>query len=508
MSWRTLTNTMVRRYLRRHYERLDHIRQSPGSVQQSWFKYLLERGRTTAFGKEYGFRRIKNYSTWQKQVPVFEYDTIKPYIQRMMEGQPDVLWPGVVSWFAKSSGTTQDQSKYIPVSKENLKRCHIKGAWDSTSILYHNHPAARLFADKSLILGGSLTAYEPYPATKVGDVSAIMLDHMPWIGRPLFTPDFATALYPDWEEKISRTVEVLLRDRRLTMIGGVPTWNIVLIRKLLEHTGAAHMLELFPKLEVYMHGGVGFEPYRPQFQQYLPSKDFIYQEVYNASEGYFAVQDDYSREDLLLLLDNGMFFEFIPREAWGQPAPPALRVDEVELERTYVMLVSTNSGLWRYVVGDLVQITSVQPLRIKIAGRTSQYINAFGEEVMIHNTDLAVARTCEELNAVVTEYTVAPIYLTRSNQGAHQWIIEFEKAPMDLNRFASRLDIHLQSVNSDYKAKRHANLALNPLKIKSVPHGTFLRWMQQRGKMGGQNKVPRLANDRRYVDAILEYINS
>lgn len=508
MSWRTLTNRMVRRYLRQHYRRMDRIRQNPENVQHSWFKYLLERGRSTAFGKEYGFRHIKSYQAWQQQIPVFEYDSLKPYIQLMMEGQPDVLWPGVVNWFAKSSGTTQDQSKYIPISKENLKRCHIKGAWDSTSILYHNHPEAKLFSDKTLILGGSLSAYEPNPDTKIGDVSAIMIDHMPWIGKPFFTPDFTTAIYPDWEEKISRTVSLLLKDRRLTMIGGVPTWNIVLIRKLLERTGAAHMLELFPRLEVYMHGGVGFEPYRQQFQQYLPKPDFIYQEVYNASEGYFAVQDDYSKEDLLLLLDNGMFFEFIPREAWGQPEPITLRVGEVEMGKTYVMLVSNNGGLWRYVVGDLVSITSVQPLRIKIAGRISQFINAFGEEVMIHNTDLALARTCEELHAVVSEYTVAPIYLTRTNQGAHQWIIEFEKSPADLSRFAHRLDLNLQAVNSDYKAKRHADLALNALNIKSVPPGTFIRWMQQRGKMGGQNKVPRLANDRRYVDAILEYINS
>ena len=499
---------MVRRYLKRHHQRLDHVCRRPGQVQHSWFKYLVERGRSTAFGKEYGLRHIRNYETWQKEVPVFEYDSLKPYIQLMMEGHPDILWPGVVSWFAKSSGTTQDQSKFIPVSQENLKRCHIKGAWDSMSILYHNHPTARVFAEKTLILGGSLTTYEPYPQTMIGDVSAIMIDHMPWIGRPFFTPDFTTALLPDWEEKINKTVSVLLKDRRLTMIGGVPTWNIVLIRKLLEHTGATNMLELFPRLEVYVHGGVGFGPYRNQFQQYIPKPDFIYQEVYNASEGYFAVQDDYTRDDLLLLLDNGMFFEFIPREEWGIGTPVARQIHEIEVDKTYVLLVSNNSGLWRYVVGDLVHVTSLQPLRIKIAGRISQFINAFGEEVMIHNTDLALSRACSELSAVVTEYTVAPIYLTRSNQGAHQWIIEFEKRPDNLEQFAARLDQHLQAVNSDYKAKRQGDLALNPLSIESVPPGTFIRWMQKRGKVGGQHKIPRLANDRRYVDAILEYINS
>ena len=420
----------------------------------------------------------------------------------MMRGEKDVLWPGYVRWFSKSSGTTGEKSKYIPVTKEHMKQCHIRGTWDSLTIMYENNPNARVFWGKSLVMGGSLEQYSEYPATTIGDVSAIMTKNMPFICRPFFTPDFETAMLPNWDEKIERMAQILINEEKLVSIGGVPTWTIVLFRRILEISGKKHLLEVWPNLQAYVHGGVSFIPYKEQFRQFLPSENFIYKEVYNASEGYFAVQDTLHNTGLLLLPDNGIYYEFLPMDQWDTEYPQAIPLEQVETGKNYALLITTNAGLWRYKIGDTLMFTSIHPYRIKITGRTQQFVNAFGEEVMVANTDKALATTCRHTGAIVSDYTVAPIYFSRSGKGGHEWIVEFEKEPDDIEQFRTLLDQNLQTVNSDYEAKRYKNMALKKLQLVVAPPGTFYRWLRTKGKLGGQHKVPRLSNNRKVLEDI------
>jgi hypothetical protein len=423
----------------------------------------------------------------------------------MMRGVPDVLWPGEVNWYSKSSGTTSDKSKFIPVPESNLFGCHIAGSWDSLAMLYENRPDMEIFRYKNLVMSGSFSELEGYPKTRYGDVSAVLTEHMPAIGRLFYTPDFETVLQPDFEKKIEQVAELTSKRDDIVMFGGVPTWLIVLFRLILEKTGKSNMLEVWPRLQAYMHGGVGFEPYRQTFRELIPSDDFAYQEIYNASEGYFGAQCDLQQRDMLLLTDNGVFYEFVPMEEWEKDHPKTVTIGDVELGKVYAILISANNGLWRYQPGDTVVFTRKYPHCFQIAGRTKQFINAFGEEVMVGDTDKAVAETCRQLNAVVAEYTAAPIYFgDGQKKGGHEWIIEFEKPPADLAQFNRLLDETLQRINSDYEAKRFKSMALEQLRLRSVPKGTFLAWMRARGKFGNQNKVPRLANHRRFVEEILE----
>jgi hypothetical protein len=468
---------------------------------------LIQTAQSTEFGKKHSFRIIRSYEQFKKQIPISDYEGLKPYIQRMMHGEKDILWTGRVKWFSKSSGTTSDKSKFIPVSKENLFGNHIKGSWDTLANMYHHTPDLPLFKCKSLVMGGSLEKFEPYPNTRIGDISAIMIHHMPGIGRPFYLPSFEVALMSDWEKKIELTAREVLEEKNLVMFGGVPTWNLVLFRKILEYTGASNLLEVWPNLKAYIHGGVGFEPYRQQFKQLIPSDDFIYMEVYNASEGYFAVSHHPGDSDLLLLIDNGIFYEFIPMSDYTMGnMDSAVPLTGVKKDINYAMVISSNSGLWRYVPGDTVRFTSLDPYKIKIVGRTQQFINAFGEEVVVANTDQALAMTCKDHQVVVKDYTVAPIYIGIMGQGGHQWLIEFEKSPKNPEAFAVDLDTNLQKLNSDYEAKRSNNLALYPLQVQSVPSGTFFNWMKSKGKLGGQNKVPRLSNHRKVVEDILDFV--
>jgi hypothetical protein len=467
----------------------------------------MRRGRNTEFGKEFGFKYIKDQPELAKALTIQSYETLRPQIHRMMMGEENVLWPGRVKWFAKSSGTTSDRSKYIPVSRENLWRCHAKGSWDALSLLYDMVSDASVFQRKNLIMGGSLAPYDGNPETMCGDVSAVMLNHLPLVGRPFLTPDLDTALMDNWEIKIERIARQCSQED-VGMFGGVPTWTIILFQRILEITGKEHMLEVWPDAGVYMHGGVGFRPYKQIFAEFLPSPDFVYQEVYNASEGFFAAQDVTGSEDMLLLVDNGMYYEFIPEEEWGSETAIAIPLSEVEIGQNYALVISTNSGLWRYTPGDTITFTSTKPYRIRITGRTQQFINAFGEEVMIDNVEAAITAACEEHNVQVSEFTVAPIYLDGSHRGAHHWFIEFAKAPEDPLRFRKTLDNALQKLNSDYAAKRSGDLALELLHMTHVPKETFQKWMTRRGKFGGQNKVPRLSNDRRYVDDLQSFLES
>lgn len=478
----------------------------PIRTQQDLLMDMLFRAQDTDWGRCYDFGEIDDYRTFADRLPTQEYDDIKPDIQRMIRGEEDVLWPGRVSWFSKSSGTTSDKSKFIPITDENLKTCHIKGSWDAVSILYQKVPDARLFADKSLLMGGSLSTFTENPQATYGDVSAIMLHNMPAIGRPFYAPDMETALMDNWELKIERMAN-LVKDENITMFGGVPTWTMVLLDKILELTGEEDMSRVWPMAKIYMHGGVNFDPYRAQFSNYFSNNDFLFQEIYNASEGFFAVQHRDEDDDMILLLDNGVFYEFIPYEN-QKPIGAAIPLQGVEIGKRYAIAITTNSGLWRYQPGDVVEFTSIHPFKIKIKGRTRQFINAFGEEVMVANTDEAIAKTCQSLNVTVSDYSVAPRYLKQNTQGGHEWLIEFERKPSDLRVFEQLLDQNLQQINSDYEAKRAHDLALTCLQIKSVRPGTFHSWLKSKNKLGGQHKVPRLSNDRKYVDDILQFIHS
>lgn len=501
-----IINSSISTYLQWRYSRLQRSLDNIGYTQETLLKKLLQTAQQTSFGRDYNFRKIKNYNQYASTLPIFEYDDLKPYIKEMMHGGKNILWNGRVNWFSKSAGTTSDKSKFIPVTRENLFGNHIKGTWDTISVMYHHHPKLKLFASKSLVMGGSIDTYSSYPSTKYGDISAIMIHHMPGIGRPFYVPSFEVALMSDWEEKIEQTAKELINEKDMVMFGGVPTWNLVLFKRILEKTGADNLLDIWPNLSAYIHGGVSFEPYKAQFKKLIPSDSFTYMEVYNASEGYFGVSHLPGSKDLLLLPDNGTFYEFIPMKNYITGNLNAVPIEGVKTGENYAMVVSTNSGLWRYIIGDTVEFTSTSPHLIRITGRTQQFVNAFGEEVMVANTDEALSKACRQHSAIVQEYTVAPIYFDIDNKGGHQWIVEFEKPPKSLTQFSIDLDRFLQEANSDYEAKRSLDLALNPLHIIDVPPGTFVKWMKSKGKMGGQNKVPRLSNHRKVVDEIIDFV--
>ena len=452
--------------------------------------------------KMHDFRRIRTPQDFARQVPVQDYESLKPYINRMMHGERNVLWNGQVRWFSKSSGTTNDKSKYIPVTIGNLKTCHLKGSWDTSALIYKNRPELTTFAGKMLVMGGSVSPFEPFPLVQTGDVSAIMIKHLPSVGSYIYAPSLDIALMPNSEEKIDRMAHALIKED-MRCIGGVPTWTVVLMRRILEITKKDHLLDVWPNLQMYIHGGVSFMPYRQTFKELIPKKDFIYWEIYNASEGFFSTQYTIGGDDMLLLLQNGVYYEFLPESEWSSSSPQAIPLADVEIGKHYAPVITTNAGLWRYVPGDTVVFTSKMPYKIQVSGRTKQFVNAFGEEVMVANTDYALAQTCQQFNAQVSEYTVAPIYFSGENgKGGHEWLIEFEREPRDLAAFNQTLDVNLQKINSDYEAKRFKSMAMECLRLRLVPRGTFHNWLKMKGKYGGQSKIPRLANHRQYIDEI------
>lgn len=499
-----IVNKLVKTYLEYHYRKLHQSISNPIAYQSDLLTELLFRAQDTEYGRAHHYRQIAHYQDFQNSVPVVTYDDIQTYIKRMISGEENILWPGRIAWYAKSSGTTSDKSKFIPVSQDKLKNCHIKGGWDAIAALYQILPDARIFAEKSMVMGGSLAKFDNYPDTWYGDVSAIMLQHIPMIGKPFYTPDRETAMMDKWDEKIERMAQVV-KDENITMFGGVPTWTIVLFDRILELTGKQYMSDVWPEARIYMHGGVNFDPYRAQFESYFQRDDFIFQQIYNATEGFFAAQIERRADDMALLVDNGIFYEFIPYDgtlAVGDPIP----LEDVVIDQRYAMVISTCAGLWRYQPGDLVVFTSTDPYKIKVVGRTSQYINAFGEEVMVSNTDEALTRASAEHGATVSDYTVAPVYLTKHGKGRHQWLVEFETPPASLASFTTSLDWHLQQVNSDYEAKRAYDLALECLSVEVLPPGTFHDWLRSKGRIGGQHKVPRLSNDRSIMDSLLAFV--
>ena len=498
-------NKGVKQYLKLRYNRIESIQQNPIAAQEKTLKSLLKRASNTQYGTTFNFGKISSDKEFSDSLPLTDYEDHKENIYKMMDGARDILWPGKVEWYAKSSGTTNDRSKYIPVSHDSRYKNNVAASWDTMSILYHHDPDSAIFWKKSLVMGGSLSKWKHNEKVKVGDISAILLHGMPAVGRPFYSPDFKTALIEDWEEKIAHMANICVKDD-IVMFGGVPTWTIVLFKRILEKTGAKNIQEVWPNVKYYMHGGVGFDPYVDQFKEFFPDPSFQYFEVYNASEGYFAVQDRPNEKGMLLLLDNDIFYEFISMEELVNDHPKTLTLAEVEVDTNYAIVISSSAGLWRYMPGDTVCFTSVYPFRVKVSGRTKHFINVFGEEVMVGNTDKALAETLKAFPAVVSEYTVAPIFMNQNKKGGHLWLIEFEKEPDNLSAFELLLDDNLKKINSDYAAKRYKDMALSRLEIQLVPPGTFHQWMASKGKIGGQNKVPRLFNSRKYVDELLLFL--
>jgi hypothetical protein len=423
----------------------------------------------------------------------------------MMSGEQNILWPSEIKWFAKSSGTTNDRSKFIPVSEESLEECHFKGGKDLLSMYCNNRPDTRIFTGKCLVLGGSHQINQLNADSCFGDLSAVLIKNLPFWAEFYRTPDMSIALMDNFEEKVEKMARATI-DVNVTNISGVPTWNIVLAKRILEITGKDNLLEVWPNLEFYFHGAVNFNPYREQFKKLIPSNDMYYLETYNASEGFFGIQDQSDSEEMLLMLDYGIYYEFLPMEDLHKENPKTLRLDEVELHKNYALIISTNAGLWRYMIGDTIKFTSLSPHRIQITGRTKHFINAFGEELIIDNAEKGLSKACKETGAIIRDYTACPIYFQGNEAGGHEWIIEFEKKPDDLERFTDLMDQTLREINSDYDAKRYKDMALGRPLVHLAPDGTFYEWMKSRGKLGGQHKVPRLANDRGYVDEILKLL--
>jgi len=502
----SIINLAVKQYLSRRMKRIERYMMHPEEAQERWLLRLLDRARDTEQGRRWDFASIRTPEQFANTVPARDYDAVKDDITRMMRGEHNVLWPNEINWYSKSSGTTSDKSKFIPVPYGNLFNCHLAGAWDCLALLYANKPDMQAFRYKHLIVPGSFQTLPEYPKTRFGDVSSILVQHMPTIGRIFYTPDAQTNLLPNFEEKLHQIAEITSKQNDICLFGGVPTWLIVLFRMILEKSGKQNMLEVWPKLQAYMHGGVGFDPYRETFRELIPSDDFVYQEAYNASEGFFGAQCDLRQNDLLLLVDNGVFYEFIPSSEWEKEQPKTVLLPDVKIGENYALMISANNGLFRYKLGDTIMFTRRYPFCFQITGRTKQFINAFGEEVMVGDADKALADACRQMNAAVTEYTAAPVYFSAEKErGGHEWVVEFDKEPSDLERFNQVLDESLQRINSDYEAKRYKGMALDRLLLNAVPKGTFIRWMRARGKFGNQNKVPRLANHRQFVEELIRF---
>jgi len=477
----------------------------PITTQHVVWQDLLAAGQYTEFGRLHNFSQIQSLADYKKNVPIQEYEDLKPYIERMMKGEENVLWNTPVQWFAKSSGTTSQKSKFIPISEESLQDNHYKASKDVLSFYYASHPESDLLTGKSLVIGGSHQINQLNEEVHYGDLSAVVMQNSPFWANWIRTPDLSIILMDEWESKIEKLAQSTINEN-VTSMAGVPTWLIVLLKRILQITGKKNIKEVWPSLELYMHGGVSFVPYKKQFEE-LIGAPINYLEIYNASEGFFSGQDDIDKEGMLLMCDHGIFYEFVPVEEWENPNPRTILLNEVEAGKNYALVISTNGGLWRYLIGDTIQFTSLKPYRIKVSGRLKHYINAFGEEVIIDNTDQAIATACKKTDAVVKDYTAAPVYFSENTNGAHEWLIEFEKDPHDLQQFAYELDTALKNINSDYEAKRYKDIALRLPIVKKVASNTFVNWLSSKGKLGGQHKVPRLSNERKFVEEIKAFIN-
>jgi len=471
-------------------------------MQEELLMKLISVADSTEWGKKYDYKSIKSSDEYRQRVPVSTYEQLKPYIDRLRLGEQHILWPEEVKWFAKSSGTTAGKSKFIPMSQSSIEECHYKGGKDMLSIYFNLNPNSGMFEGKNLVMGGSGVFQEVSNTTYYeGDLSAILMSNLPFWAQFKRTPSLEIALMDEWENKLELMAESTL-EHDVRSISGVPSWILVLLKKILKKAKKENLKEVWPNLEVFFHGGVKFEPYREQYNTIIPPGEIFYMNTYNASEGFFGIQDQKDSDELLLMLDYGIYYEFIPASQIGTENPEAFPLSKVKPGVNYAMVISTNSGLWRYLIGDTVMFTSTSPYRIKITGRTMNYINVVGEELVVDNAEKAMVIACAKTGAVIREFTAAPLF--EGNNIYHQWIVEFEKEPDDSDFFAETFDNSLKSLNSDYEAKRYQNIVLKPPILNIVPHGTFYHWMKKRNKLGGQNKVPRLSNDREYVEEILE----
>ena len=474
----------------------------PHEVQEELLFSLIKSAEATQIGKKYDFSSVKNYTTFSERVPIASYEELEPLIELTRKGEQNVFWHSNIKWFAKSSGTTNAKSKFIPVSAEALENCHYKASKDLLCLFLNNNEDSQLFTGKSLRLGGSKQLYEDNN-TFFGDLSAILIDNMPIWAEFSSTPSSKISLMGDWETKLPAIINETVNEN-VTSLAGVPSWMLVLLQKALETTGKSNLLEVWPNAEVYFHGGVSFEPYKEQYKKLFPKDSFKYYEIYNASEGFFAIQDQNGSDELLLMLDYGIFYEFIPMDTFGTLNQRVIRLNQVELHKNYALVITTNSGLWRYLIGDTIRFTSLNPYRIKVTGRTKHHINVFGEELMVENTDTALTKTCKAFHCEMIDYTVAPIFMKDKEKGAHEWIIEFKNPPEDIAKFSQALDEYIQAVNSDYEAKRYNNMTLNPLVLNVARENLFYDWLKQQDKLGGQHKVPRLSNERTYLESLLK----
>ncbi len=497
-----LVKSVLNWWLKKRVHQIDLFNKYPIEVQDEVFNKLITTARNTEWGKKYDYRSINTISDYQNRVPISSYEDIKPLIDRLRKGEQNILWPEEITWFAKSSGTTAGKSKYIPVSRSALDECHFKGGKDMLAIYLNLYPDSELFEGKSLVMGGSRDIFEISNTTYIeGDLSAILMHNLPFWAQFKRTPSLTIALMDEWENKLELMVESTI-SHDVRGISGVPSWMLLLLRKVLEKSGKQNLHEVWPNLEVFFHGGVNFEPYREQYNRIISPEKMVYSDTYNASEGFFGIQDQKDSNDLLLMLDYGIYYEFLPTNNIGSDSTETVQLADVQQGINYALIISTNAGLWRYMIGDTIIFTCLNPFRIRITGRVKNFLNAVGEEIIIDNAENALAVACSKTGALITEYTAAPLF--KNDEVVHQWLIEFEKEPDNFDFFNDLFDNALKSVNSDYEAKRYHNMVLKQPIIISLKSGTFYKWMKERNKLGGQNKVPRLSGSREYVEAILK----
>jgi hypothetical protein len=492
--------------MKKRMHQIELFMKYPHEVQSEGLNKLLKAAAETEWGKLYNYKDIDNGLQFANRVPLQDYDSLKPYFDKMRKGEQQILWNTEIKWFAKSSGTTNDKSKFIPISTESLEECHFKGGKDMLSIYCNNFPETQLFTGKSLTLAGSLRTAQGLETTYDGDLSAVIVQNLPLLAELARTPNSEITLMEGWDEKIEKLAEATINEN-VTSLAGVPSWMLILLRHILDKTNKKDIHQVWPNLEVYFHGGINFNPYINHYKNII-TKDIFYLETYNASEGFFGIQDQVNSKDFLLMLDYGIYYEFIPFYQNGQKSDQTILLQEVEINKDYAVVISTNGGLWRYQIGDTIQFTSTNPYRFKILGRTKHFINAFGEELMIDNAEQALTIACEKTEATIVEYTAAPIYLGHKESGSHQWLIEFEKAPNDIHFFAELLDNALKNLNSDYEAKRFGDMLLKPPVLIVAKKGTFFKWLKSKNKLGGQFKVPRLSNERTIINEILLIMNN
>jgi hypothetical protein len=496
-----LVHSIASWFLKKRIHQMELFMKYPAEVQEELRAKLIDKAKDTEIGKKYDFRSIRSYNDFAQTIPITSYEENQAYIERSRKGESNILWPTPIKWFAQSSGTTNARSKYIPVSPESLEDCHYAASKDLLCMYLNNNEGSHLFSGKGLRLGGSKQLYQDN-GTVYGDLSAILIDNMPFWAEFSSTPNHDISLLSDWEVKMQAIVDETIQ-QDVTSLAGVPSWMLVLLNNVLETTGKDSILDIWPNLEVYFHGGVNFDPYLNQYQKIIPSDSFKYYEIYNASEGFFAIQGQNDSKDLLLMLDYGIFYEFIPMNTYGTLDQKIIPLSEVEVGVNYAIVITTNAGLWRYKIGDTVRFTSTSPYKIKVTGRTKHHINVFGEELIIENAEQALKKATLETGCEIKDYTAAPIFMDGKEKGAHEWVIEFKNPPEDMTLFNTQLDLALQEVNSDYQAKRFNNTTLNAPKIHAARENLFYDWLRENNKLGGQHKVPRLSNKRDFIEALL-----